>query len=299
MAVKKKGLGAKGLGINALINTEMEDMKASKPAKKKTEEAVLELDLDMIEPNRKQPRKYFDEQGLQELSDSIAEHGIIQPLTVREISGGYYLIIAGERRWRAARMAGLTEVPVTIREMSDEEASIFALIENLQREDLNPVEEAEGLKSLIESYGFTQEEAADKVGKSRTAVTNTLRLLKLPSSVRNLLSDGKITAGHARALLGLDEEKEMLRIAEATVAQELSVRQVEKMVKYANQGEKAKPKKRDKKRDKYYDEVEIALTNVLGRKVKIYLSPSGHKGTLEFEFFGKEDLTKLAKELDK
>ena len=215
------------------------------------------------------------------------------------MSDGSYQLIAGERRWRAARMAGLHEVPVTIREMTDDEASVFALIENLQREDLNPVEEAEGLKSLIESYGFTQEEAADRVGKSRTAVTNTLRLLKLPSPVLQMLGDGKITAGHARALLGLDEEKEMLRIAETTVAQELSVRQVEKMVKYANQGEKAKPKKRDKKRDKYYDEVEIALTNVLGRKVKIYLSPSGHKGTLEFEFFGKEDLTKLAKELDK
>ena len=164
---------------------------------------------------------------------------------------------------------------------------------------MSPVEEAEGLKSLIESYGFTQEEAADRVGKSRTAVTNTLRLLKLPSPVLQILGEGKITAGHARALLGLDEEKEMLRIAQATVAQELSVRQVEKMVKYAAQGEKPKPKKRDKKRDKYYDEVEIALTNTLGRKVKVYLSPSGNKGTLEFEFFGKEDLTKLAKEFDK
>ena len=235
----------------------------------------------------------------EELAKSIEQNGIIQPILVRPMSDGSYQLIAGERRWRAARMAGLHEVPVTIREMTDEEASVFALIENLQREDLNPVEEAEGLKSLIETYGFTQEEAADKVGKSRTAVTNTLRLLKLPSPVLQMLGAGKISAGHARALLGLDDEKEMLRIAETTVAQELSVRQVEKMVKYANQGEKAKPKKRDKKRDKYYDEVEIALTNVLGRKVKIYLSPNGNKGTLEFEFFGKEDLTKLAKELDK
>lgn len=257
------------------------------------------LNINEVEPNRDQPRKIFNQNALEELAKSIEQNGIIQPILVRPMADGSYQLIAGERRWRAARMAGLTEVPVTIREMSDEEASIFALIENLQREDLNPVEEAEGLKSLIESYGFTQEEAADKVGKSRTAVTNTLRLLKLPTSVRNMLSDGKITAGHARALLGLDDEKEMLKIAETTVAQDLSVRQVEKMVKYALQGEKPKPKKRDKKRDQYYDEVEIALTNTLGRKVKVYLSPSGHKGTLEFEFFGKEDLTKLAKEFDK
>jgi ParB family chromosome partitioning protein len=257
------------------------------------------LNINEIEPNRNQPRKVFNENGLEELAKSIEQNGIIQPILVRPMSDGSYQLIAGERRWRAARMAGLHEVPVTIREMTDEEASVFALIENLQREDLNPVEEAEGLKSLIESYGFTQEETADKVGKSRTAVTNTLRLLKLPSPVLNLLGVGKITAGHARALLGLDDEKEMMKIAEATVAQDLSVRQVEKMVKYAAQGEKPKPKKRDKKRDQYYDEVEIALTNTLGRKVKIYLSSTGHKGTLEFEFFGKEDLTKLAKEFDK
>ncbi len=257
------------------------------------------LNINEIEPNRNQPRKVFDESALEDLAKSIEQNGIIQPILVRPMSDGSYQLIAGERRWRAARMVGLHEVPVTIREMSDEEASVFALIENLQREDLNSVEEAEGLKSLIETYGFTQEEVADRVGKSRTAVTNTLRLLKLPSPVLKILSEGKITAGHARALLGLDDGKEMLRIAEATIAQDLSVRQVEKMVKYAAQGEKPKPKKRDKKRDKYYDEVEIALTNILGRRVKVYLSSSGNKGTLEFEFFGKEDLTKLAKEFDK
>lgn len=284
---KKGGLG-RGMDALFLDNSATEN-----------ENSATMLSINEVEPNRNQPRKNFNQKALEELAKSIEQNGIIQPILVRPMSDGSYQLIAGERRWRAARMAGLHEVPVTIREMTDEEASVFALIENLQREDLNPVEEAEGLKSLIETYGFTQEEAADKVGKSRTAVTNTLRLLKLPSPVLQMLGDGRVSAGHARALLGLDEEKEMLRIAEATVAQELSVRQVEKMVKYANQGEKAKPKKRDKKRDKYYDEVEIALTNVLGRKVKIYLSPNGNKGTLEFEFFGKEDLTKLAKELDK
>lgn len=284
---KKGGLGT-GLDALFLDNSATE-----------SNNTAVTLGINEIEPNREQPRKIFNEKALEELAKSIEQNGIIQPLLVRPMSDGSYQLVAGERRWRAARMAGLTEIPVTIREMTDEEASVFALIENLQREDLNPVEEAEGLKSLIETYGFTQEEAAERVGKSRVAVTNTLRLLKLPESVLNLLGNGKLTAGHSRALLSLDDEKEMLRIADAAISNDLSVRQVEKMVKYALQGEKPKPKKRDKKRDKFYDEVEIALTNVLGRKVKIYLSNTGHKGTLEFEFFGKEDLTKLAKEFDK
>ncbi len=281
---KKGGLGR---GLDVLYN------------ENDSNDSVSTLSINEIEPNREQPRKLFDEKALEELSKSIEQNGIIQPLLVRPMSDGSYQLVAGERRWRAARMAGLTEVPVTIREMTDEEASVFALIENLQREDLNPVEEAQGLKALIETYGLTQEDAAERVGKSRVAVTNTLRLLKLPSSILKLLGDGKLSAGHCRALLSLDDEKEMLRIAEAAMSQDLSVRQVEKMVKYALQGEKTKPKKRDKKRDKFYDEVEIALTNILGRKVKIYLSNTGHKGTIEFEFFGKEDLTKLAKEFDK
>ncbi len=284
---KKGGLGT-GLDALFLDNSATENGTSA-----------VKLAIHEIEPNRDQPRKLFDESALNELAKSIEKNGIIQPLLVRPMSDGSYQLVAGERRWRAAHIAGLHEVPVTIREMSDEEASVFALIENLQREDLNPVEEAEGLKSLIETYGLTQEETADRVGKSRVAVTNTLRLLKLPKSVLTLLSEGKITAGHSRALLSLDDEKEMLRIAESVIANELSVRQVEKMVKYALQGEKPTPKKREKKRDKFYDEVEIALTNILGRKVKVYLSSSGHKGTLEFEFFGKEDLTKLAKEFDK
>lgn len=281
---KKGGLGR---GLDALYS------------ENDSNNSVSTLNINEIEPNRDQPRKIFDDKALEELSKSIKQNGIIQPLLVRPMSDGSYQLVAGERRWRAARMAGLTEVPVTIREMTDEEASVFALIENLQREDLNPVEEAQGLKSLIETYGFTQEEAAERVGKSRVVVTNTLRLLKLPDSVLTLLGDGKLTAGHCRALISLDDEKEMLRIADSAITNDLSVRQVEKMVKYASQGEKPKPKKRDKKRDKFYDEVEIALTNVLGRKVKIYLSGSGHKGTLEVEFFGKEDLTKIAKEFDK
>ena len=256
------------------------------------------LSINEIEPNRDQPRKEFDEKALEELTKSIEQNGVIQPLLVRPMPGGSYQLVAGERRYRAARNAGLTELPVLIREMSDEEASVISLIENLQREDLNAVEEAQGIKSLIENYGLTQEEAADKLGKSRTAVTNTMRLLKLPKSVQEMLSKGELTAGHARALLPLSDDKEIIRIADSAIRNNLTVREVERIVRQALRGDKPEVKKKEKKRDKYYDEVELALTQAMGRNVKIYLS-NGGKGTLEFEFFGKEDLTKLAKELDK
>lgn len=283
---KKGGLGT---GLDALFqdNSPIE-----------SEKSVLTLSVNEVEPNREQPRKEFDENALSELSKSIEQNGVIQPILVRPVTGGTYQIVAGERRWRAARMAGLTEVPVIIREMSDEEAAVFALIENLQREDLNPIEEAVGIRSLIDEFGMTQDEAADRVGKSRVAVTNTLRLLKLPENILSMVAKGKIAAGHARALISLEDEGRMLKIANAVIDNNLTVREVEKMVKTELSGENAKPQKRQKKRDKYYDEVELALTQTLGRKVKIYLSKGG-KGTLEFEFFGKEDLTKLAKEFDK
>ena len=283
---KKSGLGR---GMDALfLDNSAADSAAS----------AVTLPINEIEPNRDQPRKVFNEKSLGELAASIEKNGVLQPLLVRPMSDGSYRLIAGERRWRAARMAGLHEVPVTIREMTDEEAGVFALIENLQREDLNPVEEARGIKSLIDAYGFTQEEAADRIGKSRTAVTNTLRLLRLPEPLLQLLAEEKLSAGHCRALLPLENEAEALKIAGAAVKDRLSVRQVEKMVRQALEGEKAKPVKREKKRDRYYDEVELALTETLGRKVKIYLSKGG-RGTLEFEFFGREDLEKLAAVLDK
>lgn len=283
---KKGGLGT---GLDALFqdNSPIE-----------SEKSILTLSVNEVEPNREQPRKEFDEKALSELSKSIGKNGVIQPILVRPVAESAYQIVAGERRWRAARMAGLTEIPVVIREMSDEDAAVFALIENLQREDLNPVEEAEGLRSLIEEFGMTQDAAADRVGKSRTAVTNTLRLLKLPENILSMVAKGKITAGHARALISLSDEGEMLRIANAVIDNNLTVREVEKTVKTALAGKTAKPQKCEKKRDKFYDEVELALTQALGRNVKIYLSKGG-KGTLEFEFFGKEDLTQLAKDFDK
>ena len=275
----------------------MESLFLDNAAADNSSSAVM-LSINEIEPNRDQPRKVFDEKALSELAKSIEQNGIIQPLLVRPTADGGYQLIAGERRWRAARMAGLHEVPVNIREMTDEEASLISLIENLQREDLNPVEEAQGYKYLAENYGLTQDQVADRVGKSRTAVTNTMRLLRLPDSVLSQLSAGTLSAGHSRALLSLNDEGEIERIADMIVKDGLSVRQTEKLVKTASKDGKKSPVKREKKRDSYYDEVELALTEALGRTVKVYLSKGG-KGTLEFEFFGKEDLTRLAKDLDK
>ncbi len=280
MAKAKKG--GLGKGVDALFFDNA------------VEENAVKLSVDEIEPNREQPRKTFDEEALAELSDSIREHGVIQPLLVRPMADGSYRLVAGERRYRAARMAGLTEVPVTVREMSDEEESIFALIENLQREDLNAIEEAEGLKRLIDSFGLTQEQAAARVGKSRTAVTNALRLLNLPEEITVLVKDGKVSMGHARALLSVSDAAELSRIAELIVKNGISVRETERLCKRAGKAEKA-PAKRPKARDRFYDEVELALSEAMGRKVKVYTEKGG-KGTLEIEFFGTEDLKKLAQE---
>lgn len=284
MAAKKGGLGK---GMSALIYDN-----AMEPASGES----VRLSINEIEPNRDQPRKIFEEQALAELSASIKEHGVLQPLLVRPMADGSYRLVAGERRYRAARMAGVTEVPVTIREMTDEEESIFALIENLHREDLNAIEEAQGIKTLIDTFGFTQEEAAQKVGKSRTAVTNSLRLLNLPEDISNLVRDGKISMGHARALLSFEDAAEASRVAQLVVKDGISVRDVERLAKSAQKTKKS-PEKREKKRDIFYDEVEIALSKMLGRKVKVFVSKGG-SGTLEVEFFSKSDLEKLSKQFE-
>lgn len=284
MAAKKGGLGK---GMSALIYDN---------AMEPTSGESVRLSINEIEPNRDQPRKIFEEQALAELSASIKEHGVLQPLLVRPMADGSYRLVAGERRYRAARMAGVTEVPVTIREMTDEEESIFALIENLHREDLNAIEEAQGIKTLIDTFGFTQEEAAQKVGKSRTAVTNSLRLLNLPEDISNLVRDGKISMGHARALLSFEDAAEASRVAHLVVKDGISVRDVERLAKSAQKTKKS-PEKREKKRDIFYDEVEIALSKMLGRKVKVFVSKGG-SGTLEVEFFSKSDLEKLSKQFE-
>ena len=281
MAAKKGGLGR---GLDALFaDNSIEEIAST---------SAVKLKIMDIEPNRDQPRKIFDEDALAELADSIAKHGVIQPLLVRPMPDGSYQLVAGERRWRASRMAGLTEVPVVIKELSDDEAMALALIENLQREDLNAIEEAQGIKALMDTLSLTQDEAAERIGKSRPAVANALRLLKLPDSVIALVSDGKLSPGHARALLGFKDEQDIIETADLIIEKGLTVRDVEKLVKKRNKGPKAeKPAAR---RASYYDEVELALTDFLGRKVKVGTKPGKESGVLEIDFFDKDDLTRLA-----
>ena len=282
MAAKNKGGLGKGLDALFMDNSIEEEAKSA-----------VKLKINDIEPNRAQPRKSFDEEALEELANSISTHRVIQPLLVRPLADGGYQLIAGERRWRASRMAGLTEVPVVIREMSDSEAMELALVENLQREDLNPIEEAQGLALLMETYGLTQEQAAKRVGKSRPAVANSMRLLSLPQEVLAMVERGELSAGHARTILALENAGQITALANEIIKKNLSVRETERAVKALLKGD-TKKEKRAKKRDTYYDEVELAVSQSLGRKAKVSLS-GGNKGTLEIEFFGKEDLSKLLK----
>lgn len=250
------------------------------------------LRLSEIEPNRAQPRKNFDEAAISALADSIRDHGVLQPLLVRPLAFGGYQIVAGERRWRAARMLGLDEVPVVIRDLTDLETAQIALIENLQRENLNPIEEAEGFRKLQEEYGMKQDEIAKQVGRSRSAVTNAMRLLRLPEEVQELLIDGSISAGHARALLAFENESDMIAAAQKAAAGLLTVRQLEKM---AVSQEKLTPPTAIASPDSYYREMEISLHDRLGRKVKVDYKKN--KGVLILEFYDKEDLQALAEKL--
>ncbi|MGN0635725.1 MAG: ParB/RepB/Spo0J family partition protein [Acutalibacteraceae bacterium] len=283
MAAKKGGLG-KGLDTLFMDNS-VEEISST---------SAVRLKIMDIEPNREQPRKDFDDEALGELADSIAKYGVLQPLLVRPLNGGGYQLIAGERRWRASRLAGLTEVPVVVREMTDEEAAALALIENLQREDLNPLEEAFGFRKLMDDFGLTQEEAAEKVGKSRPAVANALRLLKLPEAILELVRGGELSAGHARALLSFPAEEQMLETARLIIEKGLSVRETEKLAKKA-----AKPKKEKEvpaRRASYYDQVELTLTEALCRKIRIQ-NGKNETGTIEIAFNSKEDLERIANAL--
>ena len=279
-----KGLG-KGLG--ALLGDFSEEPTSAS--------AYRLLPIYKVEPNPDQPRHDFDEEELQALSESIAVHGVIQPLTVREMPNGYYQIIAGERRWRAARMANISDVPVIVVEADDKKAMELALIENLQRQDLNPVEEALGYQSLIEEYGLTQEEAASRVGKSRPAVANALRLLGLCPEVLELLKSGAISAGHARAILTLKTGKQQLEAAKKIISLSLSVRQAETLCK--NMVKPPAPKKEPVFEINYVAECEKNLSKRLGRGVKIVNGK--RKGRFELEFYGEEDLQKLLEALMK
>ena len=280
-----KKLGGLGKGLNAIfIENDNEESGGA-----------VKLKISEIEPNRSQPRKEFDEAALSELADSISQHGLLQPILVRPLTLGGYEIVAGERRYRACRMAGLTEVPVVIRELSEAETMELALIENLQREDLSPLEEALGYKTLMDEHGFTQEEVSRSVGKSRPAVANALRLLRLPDSILEYLKYEKISAGHARALITLPQEDLMKEVCEQIVKNDLSVRQTEKLCKKLTADKK--PEKPKEKIPNYYREVELTLSEALGRKISVTKSKGKEGGVLQIEFYSDEELTELSNQL--
>lgn len=274
----KGGLGA---GLDSLFSDNSSEVQV------KTKLRVSEL-----EPNRNQPRKYFSGEAISALAESIREHGMIQPILVRPLATGNYQIVAGERRWRAAKMLGLSEVPVNIKELSDIETAQIAVIENLQRENLNPIEEAEGYRDLIENYGMTQEQVAKMVGKSRSAVANSIRILSLPEAVHRMLESGDLSVGHAKALLAFDDTYTIVCVAEKACNGGMTVRQIEKLAQKENVPRETLS---DKKTDNYFTEMEISLKERLGRKVKVDYGKN--KGVLVLEFYDKEDLASIAEKL--
>ena len=284
MATRKGGLGK---GLEALfVDNETEEITPST------------LKLTEIEPNREQPRKDFDEKALSELADSIREHGVLQPLLVRPLKDGRYQLIAGERRWRASRMAGLTEVPVIVRDLDDQAAMELALIENLQRTDLNIMEEAAGYRELMERYGMTQEVVAKRVGKSRPAVANALRMLALPEATAKLVREGKLTAGHARALLGLPDPAEIDPLAERVLAAGLSVRETERLVadRKVSPEKKPQPAVKNWGEDSRLKQTVLYLSEYFGRKAQIKAKKDG-TGRIVIDFYSKEDLEALLKQM--
>lgn len=295
MTAKRSGLG-KGLGkgLDSLI-PDNRSAKKSTPAKEKTEEAVSTgeklVKINMIEPNREQPRRNFEEDSLLELAESIKQFGVLQPLLVQK-KDGYYEIIAGERRWRAAKLAGVKEVPVIIREYSKQEVVEIALIENIQRENLNPVEEAQAYKRLMEEFSMKQDEIADRVGKSRTAVTNSIRLLKLDERVQQMLVEEMITTGHARALLGLEDGEQQYTAALRIFDEKLSVRETEKMVKQILEPKAPKTKEYDAAQDAIYQHLEERMKSIVGTKVAINRK-SKNKGKIEIEYYSEDELERI------
>ena len=270
----------KGLGIGLDVRFGGSDFDEA-------ESELLHLPSSKVERRLEQPREYFDEDALQELADSIAQYGLIQPITVRKLNTGYYQIIAGERRWRASRMAGLTEVPVRVIEADDRRTAELALVENLQREDLNPIEEAKGYRTLIEEYGLTQEEAAKSVGRSRPAITNAMRLLSLSAPVLEMVEKGELSAGHARALIPISDEKLQWEAANEVKSKNLSVRKTEQLATRITKESKAEKPANDPLAVDYSAEVSNQLTAALGRRVRLV---DGKKtGRIEIEFYGADD----------
>ena len=275
----KTGLGK---GLDLLIPTEPDKDEPVKPQM---------LKINQVEPNREQPRKRFDPDALEDLAGSIRQYGIIQPIIVAK-RDDYYEIIAGERRWRAAKMAGLKEIPVVVKEYSDKEIAEISLIENIQRENLNPIEEARALKSLIEEYDLTQEELSERISKSRTQIANTMRLLKLHEDVQEMLVDGRLTAGHARALLGLEIQEEQRQVAEKIIQETLSVRQTEDLVRQINHPPRTVKKAKTIQNSVFYRDLEKRMTETLGTKVKISQKEAG-KGRIEISYFSEDELDRI------
>ena len=287
MGAPKKGLGSKGLGLEALLNSKMNELN-----EKTQETGVFEVDIDKIEPNKNQPRKIFEENALEELAESIKEHGVIQPIILKKINSGYE-IIAGERRWRASKIAGIKKIPAVVKNIDDLKAFETALVENLQREGLNPMEEAKSYKRLIEEFSLSQEEAAKKVGKSRSVVANVMRLLNLDERVQILISENKLSNGHGRALLGISDNNIQFETAEKIIKEELSVRETEKLVKKIteNNNKDKKEKREIKFNTNNYKYIENDLKSIFGTKVK--LSNNKNKGKIEIEYYSDEDLDRL------
>ena len=289
MAVSKnRGLGK---GLEALFgNAEIDTKEISiEPTEDTKAQGISFVDINNIKPNENQPRKSFDEEKLEELATSIKEHGLIQPVILRKAEIGYE-IVAGERRWRACRKAGLKEIPCIVKELTDEQNMLVAIIENMQREDLNPIEEAEGLNQMIVSFGMTQEQVSKSVGKSRPYITNALRLLKLPEAVKNFVSEGKLTTGHARAIAGIGDPEKQLELAKLVLEKNLSVRELEKLIK-ENYVQKKKNSRKKIEKSADVIRVEEDLKQIMGTKVN--LTQKGKKGKIEIEYYNKEDLERL------
>ena len=308
----KKGLG-KGLGAifgEDVISREEEEHRIRESARKKTVNAGEQMSTEqtgtgervvkvaLIEPNQSQPRKRFDQEQMEELAESIKQHGILQPLLVQKREG-FYEIIAGERRWRAAKLAGLKEVPVVIREYTPQESVEIALIENLQREDLNPIEEAKAYQRLIQEFGLKQEEIAAKVAKNRTTITNAMRLLKLDETIQNMVIENVISSGHARALLGLEDQGMQLKAAKMVVDGKLSVRETERLVKrlIREEEEKNKPQKEEKNINFIYQNLEERMKTVMGTKVTIH-NKDKNKGRIEIEYYSEAELERIVEMIE-
>ena len=291
MATAKKKSHGLGSGLNVLIPQ-------NNPPKANSEnenEAAVDfmVPISKVEPDREQPRKFFNEDALQELADSIKQYGVFQPLLVQK-EKDYYKIIAGERRWRAAKIAGLKEIPVIVKELSDQEIAEIQLIENIQREDLNPIEIAEGYRQLIDKYGFTQDELAEKISKSRTAITNTLRLLKLDERVRQMIVDELISTGHARAILSIEDSDKQYEFAQKIFDEKMSVRDVEKAIKNMQKDPKVKKdnQKIDKKTEAIYHSLEENMKQIMGTKVTIQ-AKNGNQGKVEIEYYSQDELDRI------